>query len=214
VNAAGSPLFFVSAVGGIALYIIRATHFGEVFTDWTRALPFAVLLALPGYASLLAMVVPAVPISAGLLRRSVGPRLVAAAGLGTAVVGVGLLLVGLVSSFHSMWRDYMGPFGLDAPEWHPLLPYEVTNAVYTLGPAFLGAWMSITSVQLTGTTVPRAIAVWGVVTGLALVAVMPYLGDYTVYERVLPVVFLAAQAWSLGVGVSLLRTRAVVAAPA
>ena len=200
--------FLLSALGGISLYVLRATQFGVIFTDWTRAIPEAIVLALPGYAAIIAMAAPSIPISAILVRERVGPRALALAALAAAGVGVALFGVSLVASLYAMWKSYVGPFGLDAPRWQPLISDDATIAVSTLGPAFMGAWLALTSLQLTAMSVSRVLALFGLVTGLAIVAVMPYLGDRTVYDRVLPVVFLAAQTWSAVVGLSLLRGRA------
>jgi hypothetical protein len=207
VNAWVARLFLLSAASGLLLYVLRATQFGVIFTDWTRQVPEAIFLALPGYAAILGMVVPSAPISAALLRSRVGPSALAVVGLACAVAGVTLFFINLVAGFHAMWNMYMGPFGLDAPAFRPLLPENATNAVNVLGPTFISAWIAITSIQLGTVGLARAIVAFGIASGVALIAVMPYLGDFSVYERVFPVVFLCAMLWFLAVGVSLLSRR-------
>jgi hypothetical protein len=192
------------AVSGALFYVIRATEFGLVWTSWTNPVPEALLLALPGYLTLLGMVAPAIPISLLLHRSRVGLRPLRIAALGAGAIGVLLFLVVAVAAYDRMWSDYIGPFGLDVPARQPILPHEVTVVTGTLGPAFMGAWIALTSLQLRTLGISRALVGLGAITGLAIVASLPYGWDPFVYRTLLPAELVASLVWAAGVALTLL----------
>lgn len=200
-------LTLVIAVSGATLYVLRAIRFGEMYTDWTRPVPEGLILALPYYLAMLGMVVPAVPISALLGRAGIGSPLLRTATLVTAIFGVVTFLLMTMAAYDSMWITYMGPFGLNVPPARPRLPQEVFSITSNLGPALMGGWMALTSVQLARSGTSRVLCFFGVVTGLGIIATMPYAGSQFVFRTVLPLELILALFWASALGVYFMRVR-------
>jgi hypothetical protein len=193
--------FLVMAASGALLYVIKSTGFGDIYTDWTRQVPEALVLALPFYLALLGMVAPAVPISFVLNRERVGPSPLRAATLITAILCVSALVLMTISAYDSKWVMYMSTSALDAPSARPLLPQDVFTFTSTLGPAFMGAWMALCAVQLGIRTVPRVLCGFGIVAGCAVIATMPYSLDHFAFRTLLPIELVLSIAWATAVAV-------------
>ena len=204
-------LFLVIAGSGAALYVIRATRFGEIFTDWTRQAPEALLLALPLHLAILGMVLPAIPISLLLDRGRFGPKPLRAAALVTAIFGAVVVVLMIVAAYDSMWALYMGTARLDAPPVRRLLPPEVLPVTFALGAALMGGWMELTSIQVWASGVSRVLSVLGAVTGAAIVATMPYAWNQFAGETLLPMELTLSMLWAGGLGIYLLFVRRATA---
>ena len=204
-------LLLVMAASGAVLYVIRATGFGQIFTDWTRPVPEALVFALPFYLALLGMTVPAIPISLLLNRRRLGPSSLRAASIVAAILGAVAFGVMTIAAYDSMWVMYMGPFGLDAPPARPLLPQEVFTIASTVGPAFIGAWIALTSLQLGAGGASRALCVLGGVTGAAIIATMPYAWDLFAAQTLLPMELTLSMLWAAALGIYFVFARRIIA---
>jgi hypothetical protein len=105
----------------------------------------------------------------------------------------------------------MGTAGLDAPPVRPRLPPEVFTVTFALGPAFMGGWMELTSIQLWVSRVPPVLCVLGAVTGAAIVATMPYLWNQFAGETLLPMELTLSMLWAGALGIYFLFARRATA---
>jgi hypothetical protein len=65
----------------------------------------------------------------------------------------------------------------------------------------MGAWMALCSVQLGTRTLPRVLSGFGIVTGSAIIATMPYaLSDFA-FRTLLPLELVVSIAWATAVAV-------------
>ena len=193
-------LTLASALSGLLLYVIRETRFGLVFTSGTRPIPEALLLALPGTLAVLGLALRTIPISAELHRARLGPRTVRVAAVVAAMLGVTLFLLASVAAYDQMWVMYMGPF--DRSPGGPLLPPYVGRASTVVGIAFMGIWMTCTSLQLRGLRLVWPLVALGTITGLVLVATTPYLAG-----ALIALEFALSVLWAGGVAAQFLIRR-------
>jgi len=202
----------VMAASGWTFLWLRLSQFPlgrAIFCDWTTDCSAILWMNAPAFLAAIAMVAPAVPVSLLLHRHRMGPSYLRAAALVAGITASIVVLVAVVAAYDSMWANYVGPFGLDAPQRTAVLPTSVGATSWAAWPGLAGGWMALTSVQLLRATLPLAIGSIGLITGAALAISAPYFAEPLVIDRLMPLELIIAMIWATAVAVYLLTRRRV-----
>jgi hypothetical protein len=167
------------------------------------------LAIVPRYLALAGMGLSAVAIAVSLARTRLAPRWLGTAAIVGAAIGSLLLLVEIVGEYDAITSS-MSSGWLDQRYRPPMVP-PVIRSLAALWPVFLGAWMTLASLQLVRIGVPNLIALIGVVAGIAIVVTMPYALDYFVRTSILPLELILSLVWATAVGVYVTTLRRVSA---
>jgi len=206
-------LALVVAASGWLLIWLRANAMALglwIFCDWTSDCSAILWSNAPFYLATLGLVAPVVPISLILHHRRLGSHLLRIATFVTGSVAVIVLVLAIIAAYDSMWSNYVGPFGLDVPRRPELLTADLRLTSWLAWPAFLGAWIALTSLQLRR-AIPTAIATLGVTAGVAAILSAPFAWDGFSAEVVVPLDLIVSLVWATAVGVYLMRAKRAMA---